>query len=72
MRAAISYIIDSDYYGGSYEAAIDIYGSDASAFTFQYVVIDANGNQKAVSKKQTASANGTTFNMSTHSTFKNY
>lgn len=65
-------LIDSDYYGGSYEAAIDIYGSDASAFTFQYVVIDANGNQKAVSKKQTASANGTTFNMSTHSTFKNY
>ena len=65
-------LIDSDYYGGSYESAIDIYGSDASAFTFQYVVIDANGNQKAVSKKQTASANGTTFNMSTHSTFKNY
>ena len=65
-------LTDYEAMGGYYDAAIDIYGADASSFTFQYVVIDANGNQKAVSKKQTASANGTTFNMSTHSTFKNY
>ena len=65
-------LTDYEAMGGYYDAAIDIYGADAGSFTFQYVVIDANGNQKAVSKKQTASASGTTFDMSTHSTFKNY
>ncbi|MGM9803206.1 MAG: S8 family peptidase [Muribaculaceae bacterium] len=65
-------LTDYDWQGGYYDAAIDIYGRDSRSFTFQYVVVDATGKQLCLSPKQTLSANGTVFNMSSHSTFMNY
>ena len=64
---------DSEYSGTYYESAIDIWGADNTAFTLQYVVVDADGAILTRSKKQTASASGSaTFNMTTHSTFSKY
>ena len=64
---------DSEYDGTYYEAAIDIWGVDNTAYTLQYVVMDADGTILTRSPKQTASASGSaTFNMTSHSTFSTY
>lgn len=63
---------DTYFAGGLYQDSFDLYANNGKAFYIQYIVVDAKGKQLAVSKKQSALLNGTTFNMSTHSTFKNY
>lgn len=63
---------DIEYGGGAYSSSFEIYANSGNQFAIQYVVVDKKGNQLALSKKQTASPQGVTFDMKTHNTFKNY
>ena len=67
-------VLSDAYLGGTdYESVIDIWAANSQPFTLQYVVVDANGKILTLSPKQNASSAGTAkFNMSTHTTFKNY
>ena len=61
-----------EYDGGAYVSSFEIYANSGKQFAIQYVVVDKDGKQLAVSKKQAVSSQGATFNMSSHSVFKNY
>lgn len=63
---------DIEYGGGAYSSSFEIYANSGNQFAIQYVVVDKKGNQLALSKKQAVSSQGATFNMSSHSVFKNY
>ncbi len=66
-------LTDYDFGGGFYESLIDIWGKNDTSFTFQYVVVDGNGKILARSKQQQPGSDGSCwFDMSSHTTFKNY